>query len=213
MPSMLRVKMQWSGFQGGPGTTSFYFRDFGGGGEWNPSNVEAAAAATRVQTFADALKTYIVAGSSLQVLSDVEEVESTNGNLVDVWNGGAQAPIASMNSAGGYSAASGAVINWKTGVVRRNRRIQGRTFLVPLGPNVYENNGTLLTAAVNALTAAGTALIDGAGTPDLGVWARPTRVKDANGNYTGETLPDGEWALVSSLRVPDMAAVLRSRRD
>jgi hypothetical protein len=212
---MLRVKMRWSGFQGGPGYSSFYFRDFvaEGGGEWNPDNDDASAAADRVQTFGMALREYIVSGTTLQVEPDVEEVEETTGDLVDVWSAGAKAAIPAINAAGGYSAASGAVLNWKTGTVRKNRRIQGRTFLVPLGPNCYENNGTLTSTAVNAITAAGTALIDGAGSPDLGVWARPTRVKDANGNPTGEVLNDGLWAAATSVRVPDMAAVLRSRRD
>jgi hypothetical protein len=212
---MLRVKMRWSGFQGGPGYTSFYFRDFvaEGGGEWNPDNDDAAAAAARVQTFGTALREYIVSGTTLQVESDVEEIEETTGALVDVWSAGAPAAINAINAAGGYSAASGAVVNWKTGTVRNGRRIQGRTFLVPLGPNCYENNGTLTSTAVNAFTAAGNALIAGAGSPDLGVWGRPTKVKDANGQPTGETLPNGQWAVATSVRVPDMAAVLRSRRD
>jgi hypothetical protein len=212
---MLRVKMRWSGFQGGPGYSSFYFRDFGSVGDpdWSPGDADAANATARVQTFGMALREYIVSGTTLQVESDVEEIEETNGELIDVHNGGVQTAINAINAAGGYSAASGAVVNWKTAIVRKGRRIQGRTFLVPLGPNCYENNGTLASGALTAITAAATTLASDGGAIDLGVWGRPTKVKDANGDPTGETLPDGQWAQVRSVRVPDMAAILRSRRD
>lgn len=203
MTAMLRVKMRWSGFQGAPGYSIFHFRDFGGTGEWNPGPTEAAAAVARIDTFAQGILGVLPAGLTLQVQGDVEEIEDTNGSLTDIHAVTAPAARTPSHAAGPYSGPTGAVINWRTSTVRNGRRIRGRTFLVPLIGAAFENNGTLTTTAIGTITTAANALISQTGSPDLGVYARPS----------APGVADGQWAPAAAATIPDMAAVMRSRRD
>lgn len=201
MATILRVKLRWSGFQGGPGYSIFHFRDFNGGGDLS-EQVEGAA--SRVDTFAADLTGVIARGVQLQVMTDVEEIEETNGQLMEIHNASAKTAKNATASAGtAYAAAVGAVVNWRTGSVRNGRRVRGKTFLVPLSGSSFEDNGTLNASHLGQITTAATKMIDGTGTPDLGVYARPSS--------RGAT--DGAWSVATSFSVPDMGAVLRSRRD
>lgn len=212
--NILRVKLAWTGFQGAPGLSNFFFGDFTDQAGWTPTQAQVDAAANAVTTFAQGITFICAPGVTLQTQTDVDLLNDADGALISSYSAAAQLPKSSNVAAGSaYSAASGGVIDWKTSVIRRRRRIQGRTFVVPLAGSSYEGNGTLSSTAVTGLQNAANALVTGTGYPDFGVWGRPTRVKDANGKYTGEVTPDGVWAVATSARVPDMAAVLRSRRD
>lgn len=214
MTQMYRVKLKWTGFAGGPGYSVFHFRNFGTGDPENGLTQEgASAAAGRVRNFADNIDNLLPPTVTLTVDPEVEIVEDTNGNLLDVYQIDPGTPIVGTGTnVNGYAAAVGAVINWKTSQVRRNRRIRGRTFIVPLSQGCYEQNGSLNNSALSALTTAATTLAASTATePELGVYARPTRTKNSDGTVT-ET-PDGEWATVRTVSVPDMGAILRSRRD
>lgn len=204
MTAILRVKLRWSGFIGGPGYTIFHFRDFGGTGEWNPGPTEALGAVGRVDTFAGKLIGKTARGVTLNVMGDVEEIEDTTGQLIDVHSVATPAARVSPSIAGQrYVGGTGAVINWRTSLVRNGRRIRGRSFLVPLDGNVFEDNGTLSAQTIADLQTAGNELIAEAGAPDLGVYARPTAPGAA----------DGLWAHITSCNIPDLGAQLRSRRD
>jgi hypothetical protein len=109
--------------------------------------------------------------------------------------------VVNGGGSGAYSAPSGAVLHWLTGTVRNGRRLRGRTFIVPLANSNYEANGTLAAGTITAIQNAGLALMDEA-TTRLVVYGRPA-----------PNAADGVAALVTGARVPDMAAVLRSRRD
>src|SRR4029453_14301128 len=135
---------------------------------------------------------------------------------------------------GNFAAGSGAVVNWKTQNLRINRKIRGRTFMVPYSSAAMDAQGPLKahnppnnrkirgptfmvpysSAAMDAqgtldntkLTAVRTAtgnMISAFGTSALVVWCRPTTQGGS----------DGVAATVTGYTIPDMAAVLRSRRD
>lgn len=196
--------MRWQGFIGAPGYSIFHFRDFGAPEGWDPTVAQAQECVDKVRTFADAIKGNIVYGSSLQVLNDVEEIEDTTGEMVNVMSTTAPAVVnATTTAAFNYAGPVGAVINWRTSTVRRGRRIQGRTFLVPLLSNNFEVNGTLGAGSITTLAAAAAALSADGASPDLGVYARPSK----------DGVTPGQWAPVTGYNVPDMGAVLRSRRD
>lgn len=196
--------MNWTGFPGAPGLSVFHFRDFDTEPGAGLSEAGAQAATDRIDTFITAAIPYLPQGVFLRSDTEVEVIEETTGELQETFSVTPAAQKAGMMSvANGFAAPSGAVINWRTQGVRNGRRIRGRTFLVPLGAGSYQADGTLSAAAVSGLAAAATALIDTTGSPDLGVYARPTA--------PGAT--DGNWVVASSATVPDMAAVLRSRRD
>lgn len=210
MAEMIKVKLNWSGFQGAPGLSAFYFREFEGNDDQDGF---AQAAADKVKLFRDQVATIVPSGVTLTVGNDAEIINDTDGALVNVLTVDGGAGVSNNGHVGqAYAAAAGAVINWRTSSVHRGRRVRGRTFLVPIAGTEFESNGTLGGNAVAKLTAGATALLAaGAGSPDFGIWARPQRVKNPDGTTT--TVNNGAWYVATSHNVPDMSAVLRSRRD
>jgi hypothetical protein len=201
MATMMKIKARWSGFSGAPGYSVFYFRDFASSG-WTPT--QATAAAAKVRTFFDSFKLFLPAVVTVTVEPDVEIIEETTGELTDVLTATVGAAITGLASpTEKYAAPVGAVVSWRTATVKNGRRIRGRTFLVPLSSGAFDTNGTLTSSAQTTISAAALALRDATSDADLGIWARP-----APGGLGG-----GEWAVVASHAVPDMGAVLRSRRD
>lgn len=202
MAGILRVTARWSGAIGLPGYSVFHFRDFTAGGE--PTQAQADASVAKVRAFFAACASQIPNVVSIQVLGDVPVIEETTNKMSAAFGVATPAVVqGSIGAAVEYAAPVGAVVTWRTGVVKRNRLIRGRTFLVPLGRSAFATNGTLSDAALTQFNTAAAALRDQAGDGDLGVYARPSAV--------GAT--DGSWAAVTSHSIPDMGAVMRSRRD
>lgn len=204
MSNILRVKWKWTGFSGAPGYTVMHFRDFDGP-DGGGSELDGAAAARAVQstwTFFDSIKSLLPNTVRLNVEPDIDRLEDTTGKLNNSFNVGI-AEIAGTAAATGYSASSGAVINWRTNGIRNSRKIRGRTFLVPLSGVAYDVDGDLKSTARTTLQTASDILAFNPSSPDLGVYARPT-AKGAS---------DGAWYRISGNNVPSMIAVLRSRRD
>src|SRR6476620_812123 len=197
---MLKVKTRWSGFIGGPGWTNFFFDDANGALE---GDVQAAAVADKVQTFWNAVKSKLAPTVNLQIQPDVEVIGSDNGELLGVAQGGARAAIVGGAVSQSYSGATGAVITWRTAGVRNGRRVRGRTFLVPCVGGMFQNDGTIQPADLNEIQAAATALFAHTSGVSLGIFSRPT----------AQGAGDGAFFPVTSASVPDLAAVLRSRRD
>lgn len=181
-----------------------HFRDFNTGEAGSDPNgaADALAAVTRVHTFFTAIRSALPGSVRLDVEPEVDMIESTDGKLVDSF---AVAPPAQISGSGvtTYSAAAGAVVNWRTAGVRNGRKVRGRTFLVPIATGVYGADGNLTPAIRTTLQTAADALRDRTGTPDLCVYGRPTT--------KGAT--DGVVHVVISASVPSMSAILTSRRD
>lgn len=201
MVNILRVTAKWTGFSGAPGYTNFHFRDFDTG--TNPDPAQASSAITKVATFFEALATVVPAAVKIDINRDVEVYDDATGVLQDIINYTGTLGQISGSATGVVAGPAGAVINWRTPVIKNGRRIRGRTFLVPLATTAYELNGTLTATAVSTITSAATTFSAGTGNPDLGVWSRPSPV----------TKTGGLWARATSFNVPDLVAVLRSRRD
>lgn len=201
MASILRAKLRWTGLPGGTGYSIFHFGEFSFG---EPDVNTANAAKDRLGQFIGQIKPFIPPSVTMQVETELEVIESTNGLMTNVLGGTAGPGAAGLGSGTlGYSAPTGAVMSWSTGGIRNGRRIRGRTFIVPLAGNAYQNNGTLEEGCLTNLNAAAAALSSITGQPDLGVYARPTS--------KGAT--DGVWYAVTGFRIPDMAAILSSRRS
>lgn len=201
MADLLRVSMKWSGFTGAPGYTNFHFRDFSTTG--SPTAADAISATDRVESFIGTIKSLLPNVVNLAVEGDCAVISAETGNLVTVYNGAPAAAQVGTGGVGAYAAPVGAVVTWRTSVVRNNRRIRGRSFIVPTAATAQSTDGSLASTAATTLSTAAAALIDQTGTPDLCVWARPT----------GPGLSDGTFGIVESFSVPDIMAVLRSRRD
>lgn len=189
-----RITTVWRGFEGAPGYSNFFFTGDGSGGA-------AADSRARVLAFWNELTLLIPGTVSLLTEGEAAVIDEVTGSVTG-YEVAATEPVAGNGGGtGGYSAASGAVVTWMTAGVVNGRRVRGRTFLVPLVGNSYENDGSLTSSAVTTLNDAASELVGTGFDSGFGVWSRP-------GTSGGGTF----WE-VNGFRVPDMAAVLRSRRD
>ena len=194
--ALYRVQAQWSGFQGAPGYSVFHFDAAVAGNEDG-----AAASAARVRSFFGGVINYLPMGVRITVDPTVTLIEESNGQIQEFFS---IDPLDVLEGTGDnvFAASAGAVVTWDTAGVRNGRRVRGRTFLVPISAaNGFSSDGTLNEGFRGALTSAANALHEGA--IDLHVWSRPS----------GPGASDGVSYSVRSARVPDKAAVLRSRRD
>lgn len=183
-----RVVTNWSGFAGAPGYTGM---NFGG----TLDTLGAQAAAQKQADFFNAIKAYLPTDVSLSWDGVAQTFDGTGQLIGEV----TYTPPASFSGTGtgSYSAPSGAVVNWITNAFLKGRRVRGRSYLVPLVQQAYQNDGTLSVAFLAAVRPAAEALV--AGAPDLVIHGGD----DSRGYVT---------STVSGSSVPDRAAVLRSRR-
>lgn len=189
-----RVTAEWAGFQGAPGYTSFFFA--------NEADVATATESrARVLAFFVELTAMLPDDLTVTPSTEVANIDQETGLVTDFVQVDLDPVPVIGTSPSGYSAASGAVVNWNTAGVRNGRRVRGRTFIVPMAGTAYDNAGTLSTAALNALSSAASELVDEPFASTFGVWSRPTN--GANGAF---------WEC-NGYRVVDRVSVLRSRRD
>lgn len=193
--AILRVTAEWTGWSGAPGYNVFHFGNFGEGGQ-----AHAQLCVDAVRNFYEGFKTLLPVSIAVRPESTVELIDEATGRVQDIY---ATTPGAASQGSytQGFSAPSGMLVHWETAGIRNGRRVRGKTFLVPLGNAVYENNGTIAPAQITAVQTPAQALIDNAQTA-LYTWSRPKP-----DGTPGEAFP------VLSARVPDKAVILRSRRD
>lgn len=189
-----RVTARWTGFNGAPGYTNFYFRDLA-------DSDQAFLARNQISAFFISLAQLLPSTVEIITQNPIDVIDETTGQIVGFGPASNSVPSAVGLSSREYSAASGAVVNWETGGVRNGRRVRGRTFLVPLSSAAYDDDGTIDSAALTTIRNAATELVEDTAVLEMLVWSRPK-----NGS-------PGEAHVVTSARVPDMAAILRSRRD
>lgn len=189
-----RVTARWQGFPGAPGYSNFYFTPL-------PSDTSVLEARQKVRAFFDAFKAFLPNTVEIVVQNEVATIDQVTGSITGFRPPTDPVPSVVGTSSTPYSGPSGAVVNWQTAGVRAGRRVRGRTFLVPLANAAYDTSGTLSSGALTAIRNGVTALTGTGFDSGLGVWARP-------GNGAG-----GGFYEVTGGQVPDLAAVLRSRRD
>lgn len=202
MATVGRVEAVWNSFIGAPGYSRFTFE--------NPvSAADATVCTNKVRAFFFALANYLPTGLTVQVQQQVALHDEQTGLLVGEIAATSQPAVVTGagSTTNGFAGGAGAFIGWKTQSIWQGRRVQGRTFLVPL-TLVAESNGTLTAAAIAAITSAGNGMIAGS-TPAFGVWAR--KYDKTSGNKPVQI--DGSFFLATSVSVPDKSGILRSRRD
>lgn len=192
--AITRITALWSGFRGAPGYSNFFF----GAAAETPENASDAADAVRAFFFG--MAAYLPSSVDIQVQGTADILDEASGQITGQVDFD---PPMSVEGSGGadYSAASGAVVNWNTSGYRNGRRIRGRTFIVPLGSIAYDGNGDLGNSVANGIRSSANTLAAGTSFMPLVVWSRPK-----NG-------APGEIASVTGANVPDLGAILRSRRD
>ena len=187
MPSLERVLVQWSNFAGAPGIGHHYFM----------SGTTNKCASLRA--FYAAAAAAAPNNTQIQVNNVGDIIDVATGLITGGWSEPAVA-VFSAGGTGAYAGPAGAVVHWLSTAVVAGRRLRGRTFIVPLVNTVFDTSGSLASSYITTLQNAADALVS-ATLGNYVVYHRPT----AAGN-------DGASGQIYGARVPDLAAVLRSRR-
>lgn len=192
--AITRITARWANFRGAPGYSNFFFD-----GAFTDED-GAAAAAFAVSAFfrgvADALPT----GLTIQVQGTADVIDEASGQITSVMDFASPTQVVGTGGAT-YSAATGAVVNWNSQDYVNGRRVRGRTFLVPLDSAAFDDNGDISSTVLGDLRAEADELVTATLEHPMCVWHRPV-------NGSG-----GSSHVVSTATVPDLGAVLRSRRD
>lgn len=198
---LLRGKIRWTI----PGAgTAYTVLHFGTQDASTPTQADAVQAVTKMQTFAQNISAALPNVVQLQVQNECEEIVATSGQMLGIYSGATQTPVnGTAAAAAGWAAAAGGVITWNTAGVRNGRRVRGRSFVVPLSNEVWDIDGTIKSVPMGTLNTAATNLRTAGTDVELVVYARPS----APGANDGAQFP------VLGHRVPDMSAILRSRRS
>lgn len=199
--ALLRGKIRWTVPGAGSAHSVLHFGQLTG----DSPNVDMAnEIVTRMNTFITGIRNYIPQAVSMQALADVEAIDQPTGELLSVVTGttvAAQAGAATSTAT--WAAPVGAVISWQTSQIVRGRRLRGRTFLVPCSSTAFQTDGTIDSTVLTTFGNAATGLRTAGTLTELVVYSRPT----------GPGATDGTGGVVNAHRIPDMAAVLRSRRS
>lgn len=200
MASVFRTTATWQGFLGSPGYSKLSFIDVVG-----TAGANGVTAATR--TFFNAFANFIPSGATIQVAREVAEYDEVSGTLLGELAATSTPAIITGAAASVYSGGSGMFVGWRTGTIWQGRRVQGRTFLVPMS-GINEANGTLTSAVIAAAQSAADALIADPSSV-FAIWAR--RFTLGTDNKPHQT--NGAAFQTQSAFIRDQASGLRTRRS
>lgn len=185
MATINRYRVNWTGFTGAPGISTFY------------SDGASTAALAAIRTFFNAISTYLPPSVALDFPGSGDQLDSTTGGLVGGWTAASPAVVNGTAPNGIFAGGTGARAVWETGTIVQGRRVKGSTFIVPLSTFGYDSNGTLTPACFTAIDNAAAAL---AAAGVLVIWSRP------QGGGSAVTAVD-------SGRASDTVTNLRTRRS
>lgn len=208
---MNRHRIVWSNFPGAPGYTNIYT---------GTSIVDSTPLKTFFQFAYNMDGTpglaWLPNNATLTFPSSGDVIEEATGEIVDDWTGTAPSPLTSNATLANFAGGAGAQVQWLSSLIVAGRRVQGKTFLVPMLPVAMDQQGSLATATQTKIQAAAVALII-ALAGELKVWSRPFVPDPLTNPPVGQpghkTARAGANAQVISSRVPDIAVSLRTRRQ
>jgi hypothetical protein len=203
MTSMYQVVWGWHGPVGGDGYTNLFFD------ATTDTPTAALAAVTNSRLLFDGVKALIPSAYTITPHTDVRVLNDADGTVLNIYTV-TGVPAVPCGGAGVFSAPSGAGVDWLTATIHGRRRMQGRTFFVPLFGSAYDSDGSILNAYVTTIATAAEAMRTASG-PAFGIWGRPTYVKPATTPPTIDR--PGKFGPAVGSRVPDKAFILTSRRD
>lgn len=196
--AIIRVRTVLSGWTGGPGLNTAYFR----GSTSTPSQVDCNDVVARVRTFWSAAAGTLSTLASATVQPSVDILDETTGSLSS-FRVATPTPLVVVGTAAGDFYAPGIMANFtlETGVSSNGRRVRGRWFVGPIAEGVA-GSGILLAANAAQLVTAGAGLIASVPTTSqLIVWSQPRVGRP------------GFVTNVNGFSCPTKLAHLRSRRD
>lgn len=149
---------------------------------------------TDLRTFFDTLKGAFPTDITFVFPGEGNVISDATGQNTATWIAATPAPVSGTGT-GSYAKPVGAVVNWSTALFVNGRQVRGKTFLVPCNGNLFNSDGTVENEARGNIRTAANALADSAA--EMAIYS----VRGATN------------AAVTSASVPNLAAVLRSRRD
>lgn len=192
MTSIRLITAVWSGFPGGPGTSTFAMTD-------------ATHDLTALKDFYGLLAGIIPSAVNVAVENTGPIVSDVTGSLVGTWSENSVVSVQGSNT-GDYASGVGAVVRWETGSVVDGHLLRGHTFVVPIYAAAFDTNGSLDTAQRALIqSTADSTLAAYAG--ELLVWHRPRAASTVH-----PVARAGSSHVVSSALAVDRPAILRSRR-
>lgn len=209
MTNIYVAKVDWHGTYGHEGISRFAFVDSAGG---VPTNVQRDGVLTAINTMINTNAGGIPADVSWVMDTIVESYDGVLGTITgELPAAGAISPESGTNGSA-YANGVGLTIKWKTGGMFNGRRIQGRTFIVPMAGQQFQTDGSLDAGVAASWQTAANAYIAAMGPLNVTplVWGRPadvlaTKRKPAHHN-------PGHWASISTAIVDVMPAILGRRR-
>lgn len=192
--AILEGTLVWTGWSGGPGYTVLHTTKAG----ITTTAVDNLVSA--LDHLADRLHFLVPNAVTLRASTEVKEFDPATGILANIYT--SPVTVSSWVGSGGtlFSAPTGACISWGTAGVNRGRRVRGKSFIVPLANGAYDTDGTLSAGFLAPLNVAATDWRTSSAYESV-VWSRPRL------GAGGAAFP------ITSHRIADKAAVLRSRRD
>lgn len=187
-----QIQVVMTGWNGAPGYMNLYCQGT------DPIVIQDFANAFR--TWLNAIKGQFPTSVIFSFQSSYRTVNEVTGALTGIGTLGAPPTTVTGGGNANFNAGAGATVAWLTTASAGSRLRTGRTFLVPLGSNAYESNGTLESAGLAVLRTETQAFVTTV-MGDLVVWKRP--VGGAGGAISE----------VVASRVNDIGALLKSRRS
>jgi len=185
----------WQGSLAGlPGYSKFRFM-----GEISGGSLSSAGA--NLRTFLSAINATIPSAVSLTV-QPAATWHDDDGTLTAELSIPTPPAAVSGTGSGGVSAASGYLVRWFTGAINGGKKVEGRTYFVPVPTLILQSDGTILDSSRTSVATAANAFAVSTPSPAVNSRARPNN--PAAGNQT---------VAIISATVPDKQVVLRSRRD
>ena len=198
MPTIDRVRIALTGFPGGPGVCTFY-------------GISGSSLLPPLHQLWDDLRGTMPVDVGIAFPASGDTIDTATGQIMGSW-AGTQLPAWQGVATGGYAAPVGVALTWLTSARFSGRLLKGRSFIVPMISTVFDVNGSLLTAQLQQLEVAA-ALMVSQSAGNFVIWQRPRKAGPAVGTRPPVTARGGGYAVVTSSRVADKAAILRSRRD
>lgn len=187
MANLARVRVPWGGTPvTGDGVSTFYFDEAHSG------------FLSDVRTFFDAWKGWIAGGTTFSFPDTGDLIDVATGELTGTWAEPVAATIVATGI-GQWAQGVGTRSVWRTSGIRRGRRVQGSTFMVPLTSGCFTGAGGLDDAIRALMLTASSNLVLASGT-NMKIYSQP----DAAGA--------GQQNTVIGAVIPDKVSWLRSRR-
>ena len=209
---ILRVRTVFTGFSGAPGLMTHYFRKTDPG----LASTDAQLAVDRVRDAFVARHSNLPVAFRWTTSGQVDTLDDATGQVNFSWTATPSTGTGVSGTSGYGPIASGVLIKWQTNAFVSGRRVVGKTFLVPVGNNNADLDGTLTAGALVEWNAWAAAMLnEGATGLHLVCWSRPrlARAVGPGGKPKALTARAGSSYVITSGAANDKMCVLTSRRD